>query len=305
MCVAAGRAAPSQRGTRRYVVGHADQPTGCAVTATASSDVVALVLARERRARLSAGLRERALVRFVTRCREVAPAVGVGPVAATLLELRDADGTPTAPTIRHLRTDYPRTPVLALAPREAVTGHELLAAVQAGANGIILEDVEDAGVALLDALDHAGDECVARLVTAELGPLLTDEARPVLEFCLTQARYPLTVDEVAAALGMCRRTLGRRLARAGLPSPLGIIGWCRLLVAARAMEEGGRTLEQVALRLQFAGAASLRNMLARYTGLRPREVRENGGLRCVLSAFRQAIAAAGAIAFAPARGHFD
>ncbi|MFL5574366.1 MAG: helix-turn-helix domain-containing protein [Gemmatimonadaceae bacterium] len=262
-------------------------------TATpAVGDVVALVLARERQARLRDGLRERAPVRFVSRCREVAHAVAEGAVAATVLELRDADGTPTAPTIRQLRAAFPRTPVLALAPGgSAAAGHELVAAVQAGANGIILEGVEDAGVALLDALDHAEDECVARLVMAELWSLLPDEARPVVEFCLTQARRPLAVDEVAAALGMCRRTLGRRLRRAGLPSPLAVIGWCRLLVAARVMEERGRTLEQVALRLQFPGAASLRNMLARYTALRPREVRENGGLRCVLFAFRRVIEA--------------
>ena len=265
--------------------------TGTAPTPASSSDVVALVLARERQARLRTGLRERALVRFVARCREVVPAVAAGFVAASLLELRDADGAPTAPTIRHLRTEYPRTPVLALAPRGAVAGHDLVAVVQAGANGIILEGVEDEGVALLAALEQADDECVARLVMAEVGPLLSDEARPVVEYCLTQARRPMTVDDAAAALGMCRRTLGRRLARAGLPSPLAVIGWCRLLVAARAMEEGGRTLEQVALRLEFPGAASLRNMLSRYTGLRPREVREGGGLRRVLLAFREAVEA--------------
>jgi AraC-like DNA-binding protein len=261
-----------------------------AASGDSTGDVVALVLARERQARLRAGLRGRARVRFVARCREVAPAVAAaGPVAAALLELSDADGTPTAPTIRQLREAFPRTPVLALAPAgRAAAGHELVAAVRAGADGIILEGVEDAGLALLDALDHAGDECVARVVLDELGPLLTKDARPILEFCLTQARRPLTVDAVAEALGMCRRTLGRRLRRAGMPPPLAVIGWCRLLVAARVMEESGRTLEQIALGLQFPGAASLRNMLARYAALRPREVRENGGLRSVLCAFRRA-----------------
>jgi len=258
---------------------------------SSSSDVVALVVARERQARLRTGLRERALVRFVARCREVVPAVAIGFVSASLLELRDADGAPTAPTIRHLRAEYPRTPVLALAPRGAAAGHELVAVVQAGANGIILEGVEDEGVALLDAIEHAESECVARLVMAEVGPLLREEARPVVEYCLAQARRPMTVDDVAAALGACRRTLGRRLLRAGLPSPQATIGWCRLLAAAQAMEEGGRTLEQVALRLEFPGAASLRNMLLRYTGLRPRDVREGGGLRCVLAAFRRAVEA--------------
>jgi len=88
-----------------------------------------------------------------------------------------------------------------------------------------------------------------------------------------------------------RKTLAARLARAGMPTPLALIGWCRLLAAARAMEEGGRTLEQVALRLEFPGAAALRNMLARYTGLSPREVRRRGGVQSVIAAFRRTLTA--------------
>ena len=264
---------------------------GARVTSTPSGEVVALVLASDRQARLRAGLRQRSAVRFVARCREVAPAVAEGPAAAALLELRDADGTPTPPTIRQLRGSFPRMPVIAMAPPGSLSGHELVAAVQAGANGLILQGVEDAGVALLDAIDHADDECTTRVVMAELGPTLPAAARPVVEYALSQARGPVTVDEVADALGMTRRTLARRLARTGLPSPLAVIGWCRLLLAARAMEDGGRTLEQIAHQLDFPGAAALRNMLVRYTALRPREVRENGGLRCVLFALRRAIEA--------------
>jgi hypothetical protein len=32
-------------------------------------------------------------------------------------------------------------------------------------------------------------------------------------------------------------------------------------------------------------------MLRRYTGLRPQQVREHGGLRCVVEAFRRSLAA--------------
>jgi transcriptional regulator GlxA family with amidase domain len=55
------------------------------------------------------------------------------------------------------------------------------------------------------------------------------------------------------------------------------------------LEDPARSVEQIALLLDFSSAASLRNMLKRYTGLSPREVRENGGLRCVLHAFRQTL----------------
>lgn len=253
-------------------------------------DVVALVIARERQARLRGGLRGRAELRLVVRCRDVASAYQPAPIGAALLELRDVDGTPTPPTMRRLRDDFPRTPVIALA-LPSTPGHELIAAARAGANGLVLQGIEDAGAALTAALEHASDECAARHVLAALASTLTPDAQSILEYCLTQARRALSVDEVADALGINRKTLGRRLVRGGLPGPLALIGWCRLLVAARALENRGRTLEDVALELEFSGAAGLRNMLTRYTGLRPNEVRSRGGFDAVLDALFRALAA--------------
>jgi AraC-like DNA-binding protein len=253
------------------------------------SEIVALVLGRELQARLREGLRARAPVRFISRCREVAPAVASADAAAVILELRDADGLPTAPTIRQLRQAFPGVPVLALCPVAQPSAQDLLAAAQAGVSGLILRDVGDAGSALREALDHADDDCTARRVLAELGDAVATEALPILEFCLTRARYRLTVEDVAAALGMHRKTLLGRLARAGLPAPLALIGWCRLLLAARLMQQRGRALEQIALQLDFPSGASLRNMLARYTGLKANAVRDGQGFERVLAAFRGAI----------------
>jgi transcriptional regulator GlxA family with amidase domain len=91
----------------------------------------------------------------------------------------------------------------------------------------------------------------------------------------------------ADALGLDRRTLVRRLERAGLPPPRRIAGWCRVIVAARLLDDPIYTLEQAALRLDFPSGTALRNMLIRYTGLAPREIRENGGVRCVLHLFKR------------------
>jgi transcriptional regulator GlxA family with amidase domain len=99
----------------------------------------------------------------------------------------------------------------------------------------------------------------------------------------------VTVADAAAALGVHRKTLVDRLATAQLPTPSAMIAWCRLTLAAQMLEDPARSVEQIALLLDFSSAASLRNMLKRYTGLSPREVRENGGLRCVLHAFRQTL----------------
>ncbi|HVE77752.1 MAG TPA: helix-turn-helix domain-containing protein [Gemmatimonadaceae bacterium] len=83
-----------------------------------------------------------------------------------------------------------------------------------------------------------------------------------------------------------RRTFLNRLVDAGCPPPSEIIGWARLLVAAHFIEDPMRRVDRVAVDLDFPSGSALRNMLKRYTGLQPREVREKGGMRCVLEAFR-------------------
>jgi AraC-like DNA-binding protein len=117
---------------------------------------------------------------------------------------------------------------------------------------------------------------------------------PFLRYCLEHARRDLSVEEVAAAMGVHRKTLVDRLRAARLPPPRAMIGWCRLLMAARMLDDPARTVEQVALKLDFPSGAALRNMFKRYTGLRTAEVRENGGVRCLVHAFKQEIAAVSA-----------
>ena len=65
-------------------------------------------------------------------------------------------------------------------------------------------------------------------------------------------------------------------------------------MAARMLDDPARTVEQVALKLDFPSGAALRNMFKRYTGLRTTEVRENGGVRCLIHAFKRELAAVSA-----------
>ena len=48
-----------------------------------------------------------------------------------------------------------------------------------------------------------------------------------------------------------------------------------------------RTIESIALQLEFPSDTSLRNMMKRYTGLKASEVRQRGGARCVVAAVRR------------------
>lgn len=265
-------------------------------------EVVALVFGRDVQARLHEALEERAELCVVFTCHELYEAVATGRISAVVAELRDSNGTLTAETIRRLRHEYPTVPVLAYCVASQPHAADLLAVAQAGVTGLLLRGIDDARPALHSALEAAEDACVARLAFANLAPFVNPQARPIVEYCLAHARHALTVDTVSRALGMHRKTLGARLSHSHLPPPQAVIGWCRLVLAARLMEDVGRPLERIAIELNYPSSAALRNMLARYTGLKIADVRGPNAFSRVLDAFATMVGGHGECAHAPPPG---
>jgi len=163
---------------------------------------------------------------------------------------------------------------------------------RAGVHDLVRSGFDDVGFALGAALASATASCATAAARGELEELVTADAWPFVSYCLTRAHGHISVSAAADALGLDRRTLVRRLERAGLPSPRRIAGWCRVVAAARLLDEPIYTLEQAALRLEFPSGTALRNMMMRYTSLKPREIRENGGVHCVMHLFRLELGAA-------------
>ena len=259
------------------------------------SDLVALILDREARARVTAGTRGVARVVFCETVVEVHRAVesawsGGTRVGAVIVEPRDSAGAPCDALIATLRRRAPAVPVLAYCSPTASGSADILAAARAGVSGLLLRGHDDVGIALRSALASAGDDCAARHIMRELGVVVPAGARPIVEHCVLHARSALTVSGIARALGVHRKTLVNRLAAARLPGPQTVVGWSRLLLVGHALEEPGLPVERIALDFDFPSATALRNMLKRYTGLRPAEVRENGGLSCVLHLAKRALA---------------
>ena len=152
------------------------------------------------------------------------PSLRMGPVAAVLVEPRDAEGVPTAPMVRRLRGEFPLVPVLAYCPFTQPDARDLVDVVQAGVSGLPGRGVGHAGFALDSALAAATDECTARRAVGEIGRFVAGPARPVVEYCLSHALAAPTVLDVARALGMHSKTLSTRLARAGLPPARIVVG---------------------------------------------------------------------------------
>ena len=256
--------------------------------------VAALVRDPLSRARLTTALKNEATVRFCGRLGEVIAMVEEGLANLIVVEHRDYDGSPTLPLIRQLRADYPSVPVVMYLPMAAVIAGTVMDYAKAGVSQLVFQGVDDIKPALQSAVNAAVDQVSAVVLVSELEAIVPPPILPFLRYCLEHARRDITVEEVATAMGVHRKTLVDRLNAARLPSPRAMIGWCRLLIAARLLDDPGRTVEEVALKLDFASGPALRNMFKRYTGLRTTEVRQNGGARCVMHTFKRELAAVSA-----------
>jgi AraC-like DNA-binding protein len=239
-------------------------------------------------------LRLDAAIRDCTRFSEVRTLVETGLASIVVADHRDVDGGSTLPGIKRLRDDFPSVPIVMYVPLSNEISGLVLEYARAGVSQLVFQGVDDLRTPLRAAVNAALDHASARATGAELAGLVPTNLLPFFLYCLEHARRDIGVEEVAAAMGVHRKTLVDRLRAAALPSPRAIIAWSRLLVASRLLDDPGRTVEQAAMMLDFPSGTALRNMFKRYTGLRTSEVRQNGGVRCVLHAYKRQLATVGA-----------
>ena len=279
--------------TRPIIMGRAatllrGQPTS---TPPVEEAIIALVLGAAERARLRGGVKGRPVaVRFVDRIGELIDAVTREPltIAAIVVEVRDADGRPTHAAVDALNAGGGGTPLVGYCRAGAEHSSDIRALVLAGAHQLVFHGIDDTGIALRSLLEAARQSSVSDRAKEAFMDCVP--ARMV-EFVSFATRHPTTqrIAEIADALGYHRKTLVNRCAQAKLPPPYELLCWCRLAVAGELLASTRRTIESIALQLDFPSDTALRNMMKRYTGLKASEVRQRGGARCVVAAFRQAV----------------
>jgi AraC-like DNA-binding protein len=185
-------------------------------------------------------------------------------------------GRSSAATVHRLRSRFPWLPIAVYCHHEPRSAHEIAALTQAGADTFIISGYDDLGLSLRQRIAFAWSKRAAEEALVAPERWKTPESEPILSYCLHHSAEPLTVRSVADALSLDRSTLGRRLMAASLPAPRHLIPRCRLLCAARWLENSERSVERAGLPLRFGSGSALRHMFRRYTGLRPVEVRARG-----------------------------
>jgi AraC-like DNA-binding protein len=254
--------------------------------------VAALVLDPGHRLVLRRGLRGVAEVHsevhFCERIEGLRALVRRSWVHLVITEPTDRAGRQTAATVAEIRQGFPSLPVIAYCALTAEDTHSLIALVRAGADDVIVRDFDDVGSVASKVIARAATSRIGEQALAEISPFVSAPVRPILAYCLAHPAGA-TVDGIAHALGIARRTLVSRLATAGLPGPAALITWSRLLVVAHLLEDPARSVDQVAEAIGFPSSTSLRVTCKRYTGLRPLDLRSHGGHRHVLDLIRAEI----------------
>ncbi|MDB4900594.1 MAG: Helix-turn-helix, AraC protein [Gemmatimonadetes bacterium] len=260
------------------------------VSDTASGVVLVLVIGAAERARVRAALRSRYEVQFVDKIVELTQGVSSAPspLAGIIVESRDLEGRSTHDAIRQLRGGPAAVPLVGYCRPQAESGREIQALILSGVHELIYEGADDAGVALRAVLASAQRaEVGARAASA----LEARFPRRLWSLVRHATAHPdiQSVAALADALGYNRRTLVNHCADEGYPPPQELLTWCRLVVVGELLASTTRTIESIALQLDFPSDTALRNKIKRYTGLRASEVRARGGMRCVLDALDVAL----------------
>ena len=186
--------------------------------------------------------------------------------------------------VRFLKQRLPRLTLIAYVDATIDRVHDLFDAGRQGIEGLILADRDDAPRALLALVEQAESRSLGsavRRAVQGVEPAILD----AVLLSVTRAHERLSPEGLARLLALPPRTVAKRLASAGFPSPRRLLTWGRLIVAGHLLEDRHRSADRVALILDFPSGTAFRNTCQRYLQARPQDIRAGGGASFVLRAF--------------------
>lgn len=249
--------------------------------------VVAFLPNRARLARLDAALRDR--YRLITceswdavqrACAEEAVSIAVLDPFATQ--------PPRFDDVRQLRTRYPSVAIVLYVAVPPTPPRELFEAGRFGVDGLVLAEQDDDPRQVRAFVEQAEARGVLGVVRHALHGV-RPTVRDATLIAVTRAHQRLTPERLARILGLPRKALASRLAQAGFPPPARLIAWGRLIVAARLLEDEQRSVDSVAMSLDYPSGSAFRNIFRRYLHATPQHVRANGATRFVIDAFMREV----------------
>ena len=144
--------------------------------------------------------------------------------------------------------------------------------------------------AIESAVLQAAGVCRVRRLLDDVAKRASGDVERIFARVLAMSLRPCTVEAVAARLGLSTRTLFRRCATLGIPSPKRLCSMARIFTVERLAEWSGQPSGAVALALGFSDYANYRRLVRRMFGAAPSVMRQRGGLGLVTMAILRELA---------------
>ena len=254
-------------------------------------EVLAYPAENEQRARIIDALRNRAQLEIATSMDELRGALTrtVRHVDSVILPARDVDGSSIERHIREIATQRPNTAIIVYCRAGSQYSSDIRALTAAGVHQFVFAGIDDTGSAFAEVLYSARRHCAADSVMRSLAPLIPTSLHPVVETALSEPGELTSIGSLANARGVHRKTLFNLCDRAKFLTPGELLTWCRLALVGHYLDTTGCTLETIAIEMAFASDTALRNTIKRYTRMRAMDLRQSGGVSCVLEALQRRI----------------
>jgi len=184
--------------------------------------------------------------------------------------------------IRRVRSVRPQLPIVVFLGPSTSEFSTIPSLTEAGVHEIIIRGYNDQGAALLAAITTARNGCTTRWVVSRLAKTIPARLARFAEAILSDPAEITSVPALAARVGVHRKTLYNWCQLARFYKPAELLVWCRLALVAYYLETTRCSVDTIARDLGFPSDTALRNTLKRYTRLTATELRERGGLECLL-----------------------
>ncbi len=250
-------------------------PTTPVAPARSPAPTVAAVLAPGERASLDAASVGCFTVLHRSSVPDAVRTVRERAVDAVLLSVHQC-ADERADLVDQLVRSFPGVPTVALVTRhDAKTSETLL---RLGATGVryVVDVTAPAGwTRLRQVVAEPASRGAARILAPVFAalPVLPPDARVFLEMLIRLAPETPAVRALASRLEIKPSTLMSRFVRVGLPSPKTYLAAVRLLYASQYFEGGGRSVADVAYRLDCSSPQSFGRSLRAMLGITPGEFR--------------------------------
>ncbi|HYV97982.1 MAG TPA: AraC family transcriptional regulator [Gemmatimonadaceae bacterium] len=214
---------------------------------------------------------------------EAEHAVTMHTAIAIFLLRRIVEDTAGLEAVARMRRTVPQISVIIV---ESPRGISAALAPFSGADATVHERSKHLRREVAEALARATRRERRRNMAAALASAAAPNVQIAVRLAIEGGEQPRSVIQLAASVGVPRKTLDRWIGNATSLTPRQLLGWCRLLAAALYLDSHATTVAAAADELRFASPSALRNLLQRYAGVTPTELRSRGGADMVFRRLR-------------------